>query len=59
MTSKQREIISRQVGVLEGLAWIQSKETLYVAECLDDVIRALVELLKEDAGEIDDGIPFG
>ena len=47
MTQKQREIIIRQMGVLEGLAWLTSDEHSFLAEAMDSVIGQLEDVLNE------------
>lgn len=50
MTDKQKQTMSRVIGVLEGLAWIAlTDEKLHVInEALESVVAMLEALLKED-----------
>lgn len=47
MTDKERAILNRQIGVLEGLAWLScmDEKGRPIGEALDSVIEALMPLL--------------
>jgi hypothetical protein len=50
MTAKQREIITRLIGLLEGYAWVkQTDECIEAAKYIDYIAKALIQLLEEDA----------
>ena len=53
MTKCEREVLNREIGVLEGLTWVGTMENgcQAVAEALDVVVSKLEKLLKEDAEE--------
>lgn len=55
MTTKQRMTINRQIGVLDGLAWIALMDAKYrcIAETLDVVTKNLMDLLEEEEHEED------
>ena len=55
MTEQQKRIINRQIGVLDGLAWISLMDEKYrcIAEALDVVTENLMNLLEEDEHEED------
>lgn len=50
MNEQQKQILIRQIGVLEGLAWVAlTDEKLHcIAEALAVVVGQLQELLKEE-----------
>ena len=53
MTDKEREILNRQIGVLEGLSWLacMDEKIQPIGEAINCVIEALVPLLSGGAGE--------
>lgn len=52
LNKQQREILIRQLGVLEGLCWVATMdEKLHpIAEALDCVRDELAKVLDEDGG---------
>lgn len=50
MNEQQKQILIRQIGVLEGLTWVALiDEKLHcITEALDAVVGQLQELLKEE-----------
>lgn len=47
MTKGEREVLNRQIGILEGLAWGACLEDKFhcFAEALDDVVQNLTKLM--------------
>ena len=53
LTKKQREMLIRQIGVLDGLTWLWTmtdKDLKVMAEALDGVVGELQNVLDEDGG---------
>ena len=53
LTKKQREMLIRQIGVLDGLTWLWTmtdKDLKIMAEALDGVVGELQKVLDEDGG---------
>lgn len=53
LTKNQREILIRQIGVLDGLTWLwtmSGTDLKIMAEALDGVVGELAKLLDEDGG---------
>ena len=53
LSKNQREILIRQIGVLDGLTWLWTmadKDLKVMAEALDGVVGELQKVLDEDGG---------
>ena len=53
LSKNQREILVRQIGVLDGLTWLWTmadKDLKVMAEALDGVVAELQKVLDEDGG---------
>ena len=50
MTVKQREIIARLIGLLEGYVWVKrTDDCIDAANYIDYIAKTLIQLLEEDA----------
>jgi len=52
LTLKQKEILNRQIGILDGMGWVWALEEKYqpLAEALDTVVTELQKVLDDDGG---------